>query len=466
MQITSRLGLLPVLFLVAACETSTDAPTPGQGPGVEIPPPGQETPGDVEPSCVAPTKGPTVHKGDVAEGEVWAADASPHIVENDVSVREGRTLTIEPCAEVQVAAGKHLRVAYPGTPNEGTLVAEGTAKRPITIHGLDNARWASVYVYAPGTARLAHVTLEGGGGGDFEQGASLNVLGDGVDGADGLVKVDHVTIQDSTGLGAWMQRGATFAAGSRDLVIRRSGSYPISISEHAIDALPTGGYSGNALDEILLDPEGGQTAGSGILDDASLHERGVPYRVGGSPNESLNIGGRPDGRLVTLTIEPGVVMKFVPGGALKVQHFTNLSPSTAALRALGTSAKPILMTSAGPAPAAGEWRGIWFGGVPGATNVIDHVKIEYAGADCGCILNTCSEITEHEGAIIFTAQPPSAFVTNTTFANVFGHGITQGYDGDFVDFRPTNTFEGVTGCAQTRPRDTSTTCPAPKPACD
>ena len=45
-------------------------------------------------------------------------------------------------------------------------------------------------------------------------------------------------------------------------------------------------------------------------------------------------------------------------------------------------------------------------------------------------------------------------------------GITEGFDGAFVDFRPTNTFEGVAGCAQTRPRESSTQCPSPKPACD
>jgi hypothetical protein len=94
------------------------------------------------------------------------------------------------------------------------------------------------------------------------------------------------------------------------------------------------------------------------------------------------------------------------------------------------------------------------------------VKIEYAGGDCGCILNTCSDISEHEGAIIFTAQPPSAFVKNTEFSNIAMHGITQGYDGDFVDFRPTNTFTSVAGCAQTRPRESTTQCPMPKPACD
>ncbi len=473
MKIASRFAwpAAVLLALLAACEDSTNGggassssggvPTPGSSSGGR-----PDAPGDDEPSCPTTTAGPTFHKGDVQDGEVWTAEASPHIVEYDVNVRGGAKLTIAPCAEVQVAKGQHLRVAFPGTPNTGTLVAEGTAKRPIKIHGRDGARWASLYVHAPGTARLAHVTLEGGGGGDFERGSSLDVLGDGEDGADPIVFVDHVTIAGSLGVGAYLQRAAAFEKGSRDLTISGAGDYPLWISEHVLDALPTGTYTGNTKDEIMVDPEGGGTAGTGFLEDATVHDRGVPYHIGDSTGESLRIGGRTDGKLVTVTIEPGVTMKFGPGGALKVQHFTTDKPSTAALRAIGTPDKPIVLTSAKDAPAPGDWMGIWFGGIPQATNAIEHVKIEYAGGDCGCILNTCSAISEHEGAIIFTAQPPSAFVKNTTFLNIAGHGITEGFDGSFVDFRPSNTFTGVAGCEQTRPRDVSTTCPSPKPACD
>jgi hypothetical protein len=469
MNITARAfapALLGLFSLLAACEDSTSSPAPG-APGSDVPQTGDESPPvSNEPSCPTTTTGPTMHEYDVGENEVWTAEASPHVIEYDVSVRSGRTLTIEPCAKVLVKKGQHLMVAFPGTPNSGKLIAEGTAKRPISFAGFEGQRWASLFVYAPGTARLAHVSLEGGGGGDFEQAASLVVRGDGEDGADPLVFADNVTIEGSLGLGATFERGATFIEGSKDLRIEGSGEYPISVSEHALDRLPTGTYTGNAKDEILIDPEGGKTAGTGFLDDATIHDRGVPYMVGRSQSESLRIGGRTDERLVTLTIEAGVKLKFGPGGALKVQHFTTDKPSTGALRALGTAAKPIVLTSAAAAPAPGDWMGLWFGGIPRDTNVIDHVKIEYAGGDCGCILNTCSAITEHEGAIIFTAQPPSAFVKNTEFAFIANHAITEGYDGAFVNFRDTNTFTSVAGCEQTRPRESTTTCPLPKPACD
>lgn len=65
-----------------------------------------------------------------------------------------------------------------------------------------------------------------------------------------------------------------------------------------------------------------------------------------------------------------------------------------------------------------------------------------------CSLDTCSNISEHEGAIILTAQPPGAFIKNTEIANGAGHGITEGYDGSFIDLRPTNKLTSFAGCGQ------------------
>ncbi|HVJ91194.1 MAG TPA: hypothetical protein VM580_15430 [Labilithrix sp.] len=456
-------------LLAAGCEVdNTSSGEPDAGPVPNIPSADGGGPPVIE--CPKPTAGPTKHEHDVGENEVWTADASPHILEWDVNVRGGHKLTIEPCAEVLVKKGKHIHVAYPGTPNiGGTLIAEGTATKPIRFAGYEGENWASIYVHAPGTARLAHVTFENGGGGDFEDGATIHVLGDSTMPAAPLLYVDHVTVTGSTGTGVWMERGATFLPGSKDLTITKSGNddypFPIQIEEHAIDALPTGSYKGNKIDEILLRSKGTGVAGTGLPVDATLHERGVPYRMGRSKLDDFRIG--PDkGPAATLTIEAGVVMRFEKETAFKVQHFITDQPALAAVRALGTAERPVVFTSASATPAAGDWRGLWFGGIPHAQNKLEHVRIEYAGFDCGCTLNTCSANSSSDGAIVFTRQVPSAFVTNTVFKEIAGHAVTQGFDGDFVNFRPTNTFEGVSGCEQTLPRPTTTICPDPKPACD
>jgi len=428
--------------------------------------------GPVEPSCPTTTSGPTLHKaGDIADGEVWTAAASPHVVQGNINVRNGAKLTIEPCARVELAKAAHIHVAYPGTPNVGgTLLAEGTEKRPIRFTGKDGEAWGSVYLNAPGKARFSWVTFENGGNNDFENNTTLDVLGDQVLPADPLLFVDHVTITQSKGYGVWMQRGATFAPGSRELTITASGNdtspFPMQLEEHAIDALPTGRYTGNKIDEILLVTYGYGIAGGGLTVDATLHERGVPYRMGASKVDNFVIGPSDAKPAATLTIEPGVVMKFFKETGLRVQTFTSDQPSRGAIRALGTADKPIVFTSAEAAPKAGDWKGLWFGGKPLAQNALDHVRIEYAGFDCGCVLNTCSNIGEHEGAVIFTAQPASAFITNSAFKDVAGHGVTEGFDGTLVNFRPTNTFENVAGCPQTLPRVTAGSCPDPKPTCD
>lgn len=466
------LGTLAAAPLVACEDGSTD---PGSSPspdaGIDVSAPEGDGGGPPVIDCPAPKSGPTKHRGDVSGEEHWTADGSPHVVEYDVNVRNGAKLVIEPCAEVRIAKGQHIRVAYPGTPGTGSLVAEGLPTKPITIRGLDGARWASLYVHAPGTARLKHVTLEGGGGGDFEHNATIDALGDGDLPADPILALDHVTIKGSLGTGVWMQSGANFIEGSQELTITGSGGgesvYPIEIEEHSMDRLPTGSYKGNAKDEILLRTQGTGVAGSGLVVDATLHDRGVPYHVGTSKVDNFIVGGSNDEPAATMTIEPGVVMKFEPGIAFRIQTFTSDKPANAVLRALGTPDKPIVFTSAADAPKAGDWRGLWFGGVPMAENRLDHVRIEYAGADCSCSLNTCSNITEHEGAVIFTQQPPSAFITNTVFKDSAMHAITEGYDGQFVNFRPTNTFENIAGCPQTLPRFvTAGSCPEPKPACD
>ncbi len=440
--------------LAVACSgSSNDASSPDAGNGVSDS--GINQDGGVAIDCPAPTAGPTVHSGEVSENEVWTAAGSPHIVEYDVNVRDGHKLSIEPCARVQLAKDRGIRVAYPLTPNTGTLVAEGTASHPIWFERQGAEPWSGLYVVAPGVVRLAYVTLSGGGSGMGDD-STLEMIGDGVLPADPTVFIDRVTIKDSVGTGLWVHRGATFVAGSKDLTIVGSGNetspFPAEIDEHSMDALPNGTYTGNRIDEILLRTTGIGIAGSGLAVDATLHERGVPYRMGKEPNDSFYLGGGPVGApLATMTIEPGVVMRFAKGAAMFVEKFTGDQPAQGAVRALGTAEKPIVFTSASDTPAAGDWFGLWFGALPSDRNKLDHVRIEYAGGECGCSLFTCSALEESEGAVILTRQAPSAFITNSVFKASAQHAITEGFEGTFVDFRPTNSFEDIAGCPQTLP---------------
>lgn len=412
-----------LLVLLAACDdsSSSTAPTVPSIPlSASEPPP---------PACPTPA-GPTLHHtGAIASDETWTAETGPHVIDGDLRVLEGHILTIAPCATVQIEGNDaRIEVATPGAAQNGTLLAEGTAERPITISG------GQLIVRAPGIVRLAHVKMTN----TPIAGSNGPVLG-----------VDHVTMQ---GAGITLQQAA-FLPGSDALTIEGAPGAPLEIGEQNVDSIPRGTYSGNADDAIALKYEAPITA------NATMKALGVPYLA-----KELRVGsGDPKDARATLTIEAGTEVTFEKDGVFAIEHVTGDFPATGALVAAGTAAAPVVFRSAAKTPAAGDWRGLWFGGIPAAENALDHVRIEHTGASCGCVLTGCSNVQSYDGAIIFSHAPPRVFVQNTVIAHGSGHGIVLGYLGDDVDFTPTNTFEDLNGCASTLPA--AAVCPQPRPAC-
>ncbi|MDO9015536.1 MAG: hypothetical protein Q8S73_44855 [Deltaproteobacteria bacterium] len=435
MRTPAVFSVIALASLAAAC-----GPIPGDAPAPEGCP-------------VITNTTPTTHPLSIEQSETWTAAASPHVVQGDTRLAEGATLTIEPCARVVFRADASLTLARANT----RLVAEGTASRPISFTGLSGARWGQLKVEGPARASLRYVSFADGGADRFHSNASLVLRGDLTLPAKPVALLDHVTITDSFGPGVVVERAGTFAPGSTDLVVTRSGSeaipFPVVIGEHAIDGLPAGTYTGNRADEILVDPEGANGRG-GLQADSTMRDRGVPYRIGDSRVDRFVIGagGREAPGRTTLTVEPGVVMRFHPGTRFEVEHYTGDFAASGVLRAVGTAARPIVITSAAPAPSAGDWSGLWYGGIPSADNRLEHVSVEYTGGDCGCVLATCSDVARHDAAIIFSQPPASAFVRNTRIAHGRGHGVFRGWRGASTpDFMDSNTFEDLAGCAQTLP---------------
>ncbi|AKU92468.1 hypothetical protein [Vulgatibacter incomptus] len=355
-------------------------------------------------------------------------------------------------------------MAYPLTPNTGTLIAEGTAERPIRFTGIDGGKWGHVLVEAPGVASFRHVTFENGGNDRSPFHATLIVRGKGDLPLYRDVLVDHVTISGSVGFGAVFTGVAGFKAGSTDLAITKSGSgdepFPLRVDQNGVGTVPNGNYTGNGVDEILIAVE---KESDGLRESTTFRDFGVPYRVAG---QSLRVEEGPSGATV-LRIDPGVVLKFERASNLEVVHFTGREAATASLVAVGTAEKPILFTSAAESPRGGDWRGLWFGKIPSKNNKLDHVRIEYAGADCKCVLAVCNDLTDHSSALILTNLPEEGFsVTNTAFSDIAGNGILRAWSNDYQpSFVATNTFERVTGCAETLPASSLNACPNPKPTC-
>jgi hypothetical protein len=447
-------GVVGVAGVGCNSSTSSGGVTPGTDGGSDAPS------GDAGPAaCPAPTGSGTTHATRITADETWTAAGSPHIVPADLTI--SAKVTVEPCAEVRIAAAKQLAVA-PG----GSVVAHGTASQPIHFTAQDPSAPFASLSGSGGTLDLAYVSIDGGGdpGNTIVDDAGMIDL----QGADnskptqGKLLVDHVSLSGSKSNGVVLRDGAGFVAGSTALTVTHSAQYPVSIWSRAVGTLPGGAYTGNGTDEILLPATGGNEA---IKESATMHAVGVPYRVGNSTSRgTLYVAGDSAG-LATLTIDAGVTLRFVKNGVLYVEPSTGTNPATGALVARGTASSPITFTSAAATPAAGDWYGVYFGQVPDASDAMDYTTVSYAGGTSSVGGGACPYPTGTlDAAIRIFGVPTSAFVTHTTIASSKMHGIDRGYEDDIkLDFTPTNTFTNVIGCKQTYPKDTNGACPATVP---
>jgi hypothetical protein len=458
---------------LAACFSSSDQSHPDSGippyldaglPDTGLPDAGSDSAsvdagddGGSPPACTPPTGTGTMHPGAITTAQTWTAAGSPHVLPYDASV--SAAITLEACAVVRIAAKATITFG-PG----GDLIANGTAAQPVTIEATNAQMPFASLRFIGGTAHLAYTTITQGGD-------PLNAVPDFAAALDvrlNQVLLDHVTVTGSASQGLYVHDGGGFDPASTQLVVSGSKAAPVHTWTSAAGNLPTGMYAGNGQDEILLSGEACTTEGV-TTGTVTLHDRGVPYRVGHSQSAGqICVSAGTGNPLATLVIEAGVTMRFKKGGALRLEQFQGTSPASGALVAAGTAAKPIVFTSAEAAPAAGDWLGIYFGEIPDATDKVDFATIEYAGGASTSGSGSCSYSvttgTANDAAIrIFGVPAGGQFVTNTTISSSAAHGIDRGFRSDtkMPDFLPTNTFTSVARCKQTYPGDVSGACPAP-----
>jgi len=399
--------------------------------------------------------GPTMHTQNVDTDEMWRAEDGPHVVANDFTIHAN--VTVEACAVVQIAGDGAVSIDA-----GGSLVAAGTPDAVVTFERLDpDSPWSTIKLVG-GTMRLEHAILDGGGDPlntvPHLHGAVIVRGPDDATAAEPTLTVRHVEIRGSASQGIRLFDQGAFSADSEDLVVTGSAEHPISAEVDSADAIPTGDYTGNGDDRILL------TAVDPVVHDVTLAERGVPYFVG--PVDQI-----PDFRVFatsgspTLTIEPGVHLQFGREGGLRIEPAVGEFPATGVLVAIGTEDDPIVLTSAATSPAPGDWQGIMFGGEPSPDSVMQHVVVEYAGG-VGSGSGSCVYDDAHannEAAIRIHGQPQGQFITDTTIVASARHGIDRGWFGDVVDFAPTNDLDGAAVCGQTYPRPEVGPCPDPVP---
>jgi parallel beta-helix repeat protein len=108
------------------------------------------------PALAAPLSVETTIPGGNVSG-TWDSAGSPYLIEADITVPSGATLTIEPGVEVLFQGWYSLTV-------NGTLIADGTESAPILFGGgHPTAGWLGVrFVDAPDGSRLTYAIVENG----------------------------------------------------------------------------------------------------------------------------------------------------------------------------------------------------------------------------------------------------------------------------------------------------------------
>jgi hypothetical protein len=420
-------------------------------------------PDPVAVDCVEPTGIGTTHGGALPQPETWTAAASPHVIPSDTTI--SAQITLEPCAVVAIGSRKTITV---GT--NGSIIAQGTERKPVTIRQKDSGQsWASIRAIG-GTLSFTYTRVLGGGDPLNivpDVAAALDIRADQYRPPAEILHADHVVIQDSLSQGIYLHEGGAFSARSASVVIERSRGYPIHAWSNLVGSIPQGTYTGNSKDEIVIN---GESAYATIDRDVTFHDRGIPYRVGSSLSlGQLRVGTLGTPPLATLTIEPGVTLRFKKGGVFHVEVGVGPNPATGALIAVGTLANPIVFTSAESSPAAGDWLGIYFGLTPNPRDRLDFVRVEYAGGASTLAGSSCpypaNPPQTNDAAIRVFGAPPATLITNTTISDSAGHGIDRGWRSDTKPsfLGGNNTFIRFARCKETYPSDFSGQCPTNPP---
>ncbi|HET8946771.1 MAG TPA: right-handed parallel beta-helix repeat-containing protein, partial [Candidatus Polarisedimenticolia bacterium] len=389
----------------------------------------------------------------LASNASWAPLGFPYIALGDIIVAKDPTtasvLTLQAGVSIRFVASVALFVGT--TVNRGALVVNGTAAQPV-LFTTNNAtpapgQWQGIYFdsQSDGAASLIdHAIVEYAGqtySGDirligvsptirnstlrnssvygiygtaspspaiqnntFSGNTNLDVLLSGTSNAQVTGNTFTSAMQFDTAAGTHAVTGNTFNT-------YNNAARNLRVGAHAAPGLSTNTFNGTgtaSAAEILSET---------IATDATWNALGFPYL----PLSDLVVAKDPI-NASTLTLAPGVTMKFNAGTGL----FIGTTVNKGALVAAGTVAQPITFTTNNATPAPGQWEGVYFDSMAvSATSLLDHVVVEYAGQT-------------YSGDVRLIGVAPT--IRNSTFRNssVYGlYGTSQ--PSPLVQ---TNTFSG------------------------
>ncbi len=151
---------------------------------------------------------------------------------------------------------------------------------------------------------------------------------------------------------------------------------------HVVDVIVDGSSVGRVPSYTFSTVSGAHTISASFASDTIINGGTITvnttWTLAGSPyivKGNVSVGGT---EVPTLTIEPGVVVKFDNNMEITIGK----NSTSGALYAVGTSSAPIIFTSNDPAPIPGKWKGIsFYSGTIAANSGLEYVTVEYGGGN-------------------------------------------------------------------------------------
>jgi hypothetical protein len=254
---------------------------------------------------------------------------------------------------LQIDPGTLVRMAGAATFTvKGTLMARGTVAAPIVFTSDEDdpapGDWKAIDFVGTGTDRsvLDHVWVYYG-----SRGAGDGMLS-AIDGA--APAIGNSVFEQAKGIAIWADDHSRPRIS--DCSFAFGGAVAISVAADGMRFI-----SGTSV--------GPNQQGIEVRDTPMRHD--ATWRFQYAP---LIVDGGLVSANVTLTIEPGVVLRMARGATFHVEG---------ALRALGSADAPITITSNSARPAAGDWQNILMDGANAGKSTLSYVHVSFGGAGSG-----------------------------------------------------------------------------------
>ncbi|HET6386022.1 MAG TPA: right-handed parallel beta-helix repeat-containing protein [Armatimonadota bacterium] len=333
--------------------------------------------------------------GTVDRDSHWTNNTVPFFSDNGLKVEaatqdKAATLTLDPGVQISFAKGQILTL---GWNNLGSLVANGTADRPVLFTGAPS--WAGINGAKAGNVTLEHCIVELS---DADHPA-LSV-------SSGAISITDSIIRNGAAVGFHAEGDNTKITAFHGNTVTGMKGAPVELEARlAYGIEPANTLTGNGQDFVVL-------KNATVNQDAEWKFGAIPFYA----PAGITVESSSQTTPATLTLDPGVQISFAKG-----QNLTLGWNNVGSLVANGTADHPVLFTG------APDWAGI--NGAKAGNVTLDHCTIEMSDAGNPALNLTTGNIS----------------ITNSTIRNGAGVGFHAEGDNTKITAFHGNTVTGMKG---------------------